>query len=260
MRLEAAAVTHPGRMRPENEDNYCFHGSYPAKPGTGAHSEYAVFDGSCPLLMGVFDGMGGYQNGERASLIAAETAARFIPALSEARAQQTLADICTEANARICEEIEQTVKGKMGTTAAMLALCGSAYTVCNIGDSPVWLLRGGCLTELSYQHTEYQNYAAITGKKPEKGRKFPLTQHLGIQPEEMEIAPHFADGTLRIGDRFLLCSDGVTDMLSESALTEILSQPVADAGTLAVAIVRAALEAGGRDNITAAVICVCADE
>lgn len=260
MRLEAAAVTHPGRMRPDNEDNYCFQGSYLAEPGTAAHSNFSVFDGSRPVLMGVFDGMGGYQNGERASLIAAETAASRISALRERGAQPTLSDICTEANARICAEIEQTVKGKMGTTAAMLVFSGGAYTVCNIGDSPVWLLRGGCLTELSCQHTESRNYTAITGKQPEKGRKFPLTQHLGIAPDEMEIAPHFADGTVCAGDRFLLCSDGVTDMLPEAELTALLSQPGADANTLASAIVDAALEAGGRDNITAAVVCVRADD
>ena len=76
----------------------------------------------------------------------------------------------------------------------------------------------------------------------------------------MEIAPHFADGTFCSGDRFLLCSDGVTDMLPEPALTALLSQPCADAGSLAAAIIRAALDAGGRDNLTAAVICVCADD
>ncbi len=256
MRFEAAALTHPGKIRPGNEDNYCFHGSYMTEPEGSLKSNFAVFPGNMPVLLGVFDGMGGYQCGECASRIAAETASQIIPMLRTSDAKQMLSKICTDSNTRICEESEQVVKGRMGSTVAMLILCGEQYTLCNIGDSPVWLLRDGVLTELSYQHTEMQNYAKITGKQPEKSRKFPLTQHLGIRPDEMELDPYFTAGELHCGDRFLLCSDGVTDMISVDELTMLLQSPEADADTLARQIFAAAMEAGGKDNITAVVVCI----
>ena len=108
---------------------------------------------------------------------------------------------------------------------------------------------------LSREHTHRAVYERINGKS-EPGKKFPLTQYLGIPEDEMLIEPHVYSGKLVPGDIFLLCSDGVTDMLSREEILKILLK--ADSPAEAVeALTEKAVEAGGKDNITA--VCVAVD-
>lgn len=253
MRIETAVLTHPGSVRPNNEDNYCFHGTILSASPDTLHVLSAGFSTERPVLMGVFDGMGGYQYGERASRIAAETAAEQIVNLTSENAPLTLMRICTQANERICEQIEHVVKGSMGSTASMAVLTGSKCVLCDIGDSPIYLLRGDQIERVSMEHTERQNYVEIFGKEPEKDKIFPLTQHLGIAPDELELEPYLAEGDMKAGDQLLLCSDGVSDMLSEEELTGLMM----DAPTAKQAVEsiwQAAVKSGGRDNITMIVV------
>lgn len=192
-----------------------------------------------PLLFGVFDGMGGEECGEVASLIAAKQAS--LP-LDMSDPVLTLADLCKDANAEICKYASEHGISSMGTTAAMLLFSKRSITLCNIGDSKVFLFSDGRMEQISEDHI---------GPAP-FGRKPPLSQNLGIPPEEMIIEPYLSKRVHVTDSRFLICSDGVTDMLTNDEIASIIATAsIAEASTR---LIDAALERGGKDNATAILI------
>ena len=255
MKLDTAAVSHAGRVRKNNEDNFYFYGNFMPQTNQGTGGViYGAAGREEPLLFGVFDGMGGYAAGERASYLAAETVRQRWTAPPRGTVQERLTQLCFAANAAVCNEMRRSEgEVRIGTTASFLYIDGNAYAVCNIGDSPILLWREGVLREISVEHTERAVYERVTGQPTDPKRKFRLTQHIGIFPEEMTIEPYCATGQVQPGDVFLLCSDGVTDMLDPAALGAILLR-CETAVDLTREILDQALAAGGRDNITA--ICV----
>ena len=136
----------------------------------------------------------------------------------------------------------------MGTTAAMLGFDRTGFTLCSLGDSAVFIFRQDRLVKISAEHTERENYIRTHGSAPE-GKKFRLTQHFGIFEEEMLLEPQIVPGRYRCGDRYLICSDGLTDMLPPQRLEELFRAHGTLRG-LAENLMRGALQAGGRDNIT----------
>lgn len=252
--LNCAAITHEGRVRTNNEDNYHFAGRYKADPALLRADESA----SCACSRTVFavcDGMGGEDQGELAALLAAKQLAGCGAAEVHACAR----DAVERANNAICARMEQDGV-RMGSTLAALYLDGETAIACNVGDSRVYLLRGGGLLQLTQDHTRVQSMvrAGILTAQQAKTHadRHCLTQHLGIFPQEMLLEPYFsAPVDLHPGDRFLLCSDGVTDMLDDAQLARLLGNG-GSADAQARQIVNRALEQGGRDNITAIVIAV----
>ena len=245
MIVNAGCISHVGRVRDNNEDNFFFVDRLLKSPSESGKVFKAKKKLGKPVYLCVFDGMGGMSAGEQASLIASNTAAELT---SDALADPeiTLMDICDKANTRICRDMRR--RGvRMGTTAAMLALKGESFSICNIGDSPVYMLRDGALARLSKEHTTRGDPGQADPKA-----KFKLTQYLGIFPEEAVIAPYLVSGELMPGDRFLICSDGLTDALSAAQIRDILSQDMVMKQT-ARELVEAALDGGSRDNVT--VIC-----
>ena len=95
--------------------------------------------------------------------------------------------------------------------------------------------------QLSQDHTE--------GRPGGEQTKAPLTQHLGMDPEEIAVEPYIAKGELRQKDQYLLCSDGLTDMLTNFEISDIMLR-CEDVGECVDTLIRTALEHGGRDNIT----------
>lgn len=254
MKIRAAVISHPGYCREKNEDNFCFRGEKLVGRETPRPLKFRGKTSS-PVLMGVFDGMGGMHAGERASEIAADLACMAQQRVSRTTDLDTyLLDLCTQANERTCAEMQNVVKQRMGTTASMLCLQEDRYHVCNIGDSPIYLFRDNRLQAVFQEHTERENYLRIHGpdaKLPKK--KFSLTQYIGIFPEEMRIEPYSCHGTVKREDRFLIASDGLTDMVREQEVAEILGRRMSPAKTVTCLLHRA-LECGGRDNIT--IICI----
>lgn len=134
---------------------------------------------------------------------------------------------------------------RMGATLAMLYFTSHRYYICNLGDSRIYQLRKNKLTQLSEDHVEKLQLYDRNGNP----RKAPLTQHLGIDPNEMVIEPHIANGWIRHGDQYLLCSDGLTDMLSDEEILNIMNRPQKTSEHVGC-LIEAALEKGGKDNIT----------
>ena len=126
----------------------------------------------------------------------------------------------------------------MGTTAAMLLCEDGELTLCNVGDSKVFRFSGDDMRQISKDHVS----ASPFGTKP------PLSQNLGIPPDVLLIDPYLSHGRCKDGDRYLLCSDGLTDMLTSDEIAVIVrDNPIGEAATM---LVEQALEHGGKDNIT----------
>lgn len=254
MRICASAVSHPGNCRNKNEDNFCFDRTVLKGNATSWPLRFRRQAGS-PVLFGIFDGMGGIKAGERASRIAAETAQSAVKAMtSNTSFDSFLIEICTQANAKACNEMINSIKQRIGTTASMLLFSEDQYFLCNIGDSPIFLFRENQLQPIFHEHTEKENFLRLHGVNavlPKK--KFKLTQNIGIFPEEMEIEPYVASGKIKSSDRYLITSDGLTDMVTEEVITETLGKRMSPAKTVKT-LLQLALDNGGKDNTT--IICI----
>lgn len=245
--IQAACGCHIGRIRRNNEDNFYFDGKCLERENNGL--QHPVCIESHPkngLCLAVFDGMGGENFGERASYAAARQmqlterrlADFFIP---ERKYLQRLTQQLNEAVAQAQQEM---CTDRMGSTMVSLYFSGRYVYVCNVGDSRAYRLRDGEFLQLSMDHVE---------KRPgRENKKAPLTQYLGLGSEEIQIEPYIAKGDLRKGDMYLLCSDGLTDMLTNFEITDIMLRNE-NAESSVQHLIQAALEHGGRDNITAIV-------
>ncbi len=235
-RILYSCVSHPGKVRRINQDNYLCGGQYMPSDGSGSDK---LLQGVClpPAnpLFGVFDGMGGEQYGEVASFIAARRASRLrIPR----DAGEVLPYFCQKANREICDFAAKNGVSSTGTTAAMLLFTKKRIHLCNIGDSKIFRLRKGKLEQLSVDHL----CVAPFGAKPA------LSQNLGLPPEESVIEPFFLKLGYTVGDLYLLCSDGLTDMVPTEEIEKTLSSlPLKSA---AQRLLEQALEGGGKDNTT----------
>lgn len=248
MIIEAACGCNIGRIRKNNEDNFYFCGRMLPQDNNGLRTVYTqkVRLDEIPLFA-VLDGMGGEEAGEAASYIAAQTADRLAAQLKKflIAPRDFLEQLCTEMNRAVCRESAKLTFGRMGSTVAALLFFGDQPYVCNLGDSRVYRLRDNELLQLSVDHVE-----AIP---PGVGRKPRLMQHLGIFEDEMRLEPHVAKGTAEKGDIFLLCSDGLTDMLTSVEICTILKEN-RSVKRAAEKLIGLALEHGGKDNVTV-IIC-----
>ena len=255
IRANVCAVTHAGRIRRENEDNYSLNGRLTS---TGDLKKGSAFVQSMnePFHLAVCDGMGGESYGDIASGIATETIASQAVNVYESGEDFSFAisNSLVESNNRICDEINARGK-RMGTTlAAVYAVKGKLYCV-NIGDTRIYHYSKGILEQISFDHTHAQTIVDAgeamidrIGSIPDAKR---LTRHLGVFPEEANLSPNISViDDVDNGDVLLLCSDGLTDMLSDEEITSVLST-AESSQDVAGKLVRLALERGGKDNITA---------
>lgn len=237
-----------GRIRSNNEDNFCFNGIVLQAENRGLRDVlFASGTLDKPFCAGVFDGMGGEAFGEEASCIAAN-ALKEKYSTCIGTPETVLLDACHLANDQICAEARKRAAGVIGSTMTALWLEENDAVLLNLGDSKAFLLRDGSLDQISVEHTDRVRLEAmgITTRKPR------LTQHLGIDPADMILEPAIWRGSIQSGDCFLLCSDGLTDMVFEAEIADVLltkSEPsdcVRD-------LINVALAHGGRDNVTVVV-------
>lgn len=246
--IEAACGCNKGKIRKNNEDNFYFDGKCLEVENDGlknpAYIETPVKRG---LSYAVFDGMGGENFGEVASFVAARQMQQTERALGDylISEKKYLNRLSMSLNEAVLQAKREQFTDRMGTTMVSLCFSGRYVYVCNIGDSRAYRLRDGEFLQISEDHVERRSVR--------EHRKAPLTQHLGIDPEDMLIEPYIAKGELKKGDMYLLCSDGLTDMLTDLEISCLMSDTV-DTETCVSSLVQAALDKGGRDNITA-IIC-----
>lgn len=246
--IEAACGCNTGRRRSNNEDNFYFDSRMLPLENTGLKTAVATECGlKQEVIYGVFDGMGGENYGEEASFLAATIAKESGKVLADYvyPPKDYLLDLIQKMNQAVCARSETLESGRMGSTAVLLYLNEEYAYVGNVGDSRAFRLRQNELLQISKDHTD----ALFLEQQGIKKRKPCLTQHLGIWPEEMILEPYIAKGKLADGDKYLLCSDGLTDMVTNAEICAILKSH-GSARECVNTLIDTALEHGGRDNVT----------
>jgi serine/threonine protein phosphatase PrpC len=246
-----AVSTDPGLRRTSNED------SYSTRPDVG--------------LFVVADGMGGHVAGEVASRVAVEAIEAFIEETAGADKNRTwpfpfdpalsleanrLKAAFRLANRRIASAIadSQDLRG-MATTASAVLMGKESASVGHVGDSRVYVLRQGTLAQITHDHSWVEEQVRAGTLTPSAARQHPwrnvVTRALsgGEDPEVdvTEVRP-------AIGERYLLCSDGLFGVVADDRIAELLGQHGVSLETICRGLVDAANKAGGPDNITALVL------
>jgi serine/threonine protein phosphatase PrpC len=233
------AFTHRGRVRAGNEDTVVV-GDWLSAPDSAA-PRAVRHHLSAPLLCAVCDGMGGHRAGDVASRKVAQRLAQERGRLSDARsAAAALGAINDELYRAMAAD--RNLLG-MGTTVVGLVLAPRVVWF-NVGDSRLYRWRGGRLAQQSVDDT------------PPGPRSGLLTQSLGGALATCAIAPHVGEDSLAVPTRFLLCSDGLTDMLDDADIEDCLKLRDADA---VAQLFELAMRAGGMDNISIVLASVEAD-
>ena len=236
--MKITGKTHIGLVRQNNQDALDF----------GALSDtvhYAV----------VCDGMGGANGGNIASRIAVDViAGRIKENLQEGRAhgavEHLLESAMAAANIGVYDraQSDESLSG-MGTTVVAVVTSGKNAYVSHVGDSRVYLLRQGELTAVTRDHSVVQELIESGQITQEEARSHPrrnyITRALGVTENESGESDEVE---LQKGDRLLLCTDGLTNMISREDIRQILLQQTAE--TAVEQLLQAALDAGGTDNIT----------
>ena len=242
--LELAYASCCGRVRRNNEDNLLLDGKLRLPNGPDLWPPRTLRRSLAGQeLLAVFDGMGGEANGEEASYAAAVR-------LQELHGRAPffysgLTAVVQSLNKAVYRRGMELKTTRMGTTLAALLLQPDEVVVCNLGDSPIYLMRGDRLRQVSHDHTDAEDML----RRGIKNRKPYLTQYLGMDPEEITVEPYLAFEKLLPDDRWLLCSDGLTDMVPAERI-EALLRAYADPQLAATVLVQESLDNGGRDNVT----------
>jgi serine/threonine protein phosphatase PrpC len=212
-----------------------------------------------PPLFAVADGMGGAQAGEVASKLAA--AALEDTDLGSTHGEERVIALIQAANRRVYERsnADPTASG-MGTTITVALVEGTRVTFGHVGDSRAYLLRDGVMEQLTEDHS-LVNELMKTGKlSPEEAETHPqrsvITRALGTDPD-VDVDTFVIEA--KEGDLFLICSDGLTTMVADEDILELLERNHDDLDRAAKSLVAAANRAGGEDNITVVAFTIRAD-
>jgi serine/threonine protein phosphatase PrpC len=230
--FDAGSATHPGNVRPRNEDSHL------VRSDAG--------------LWAVADGMGGHEAGDVASQL-------IVKALDTIAASGSAIELLAEtenrilvANRQIIELSRQRGGAVIGSTVAILLISEDHYACLWAGDSRLYLARRDMIQQVSRDHTEVEEMlasGALTADEVENWPNNVITRAVGIQDDpELEIVT----GAFEDCDIFVLCSDGLTKHVADDEILQCVSSH--DAQTSSTALVELALERGGLDNVTVIVV------
>lgn len=257
VKLVVGAVTDVGRSRDHNEDSYLVWNLRANEAPQGLESTGAFTDRD-GIIMAVCDGMGGAAAGERASAIAVDTLASRSARLDQdllGRPDEFGDWLCgsvTEADRRILDEAatDPELEG-MGSTMTVISVTpGGLLFLAHVGDSRAYHLRDGQLRQLSVDHSFVAELVAMGKISAEEARTHQnrnlLMQALGLgRPLDVDRLTI----ELLAGDRMMLCSDGLYDLVSDEEIRQAMSS-TEDPATLCHDLIALANERGGSDNIT----------
>lgn len=240
--IQMGGRSDSGRQRDHNEDSLL------AIPEAG--------------LFAVADGMGGHEAGEVASALALSALQEALaprvklPAALQAPALEALAEGVRVANRRVFEAgRHRPADARMGTTLVTALLENGQAVLASVGDSRIYRVRDGKLDQLSRDHSLVGELVARGEMTPEEARHSPhkhvITRALGMQPA---VEVDAWSDALQSGDLFLLCSDGLTDEVTDPEILEALLAGGSDLEAACQALIDLANRRGGRDNITALLV------
>ena len=227
--LRYTVKTDVGLLRPGNED-----------------SAYAG-----PHLLAIADGMGGHAAGEVASAVAISTLAPLDADTTGIDMLQALADAISDANAELRQiTLTDPATEGMGTTLTALLWSGEEFAVCHIGDSRGYLLRDGAFHRITHDHTLVQSLVDEGRLTPEAAASHPQRSLvMRALQSSVPAEPDLAMLKANLGDRYLLCSDGLSDVVSDETVHKTLMQ-FPDLDEAVAQLIDLAIRSGGPDNIT----------
>jgi serine/threonine protein phosphatase PrpC len=237
--VHISGITDVGAVRQNNEDAIAF------EPAHG--------------LAILADGMGGHNAGEVASHLAVETVERrLLQAIGEDAPDyaELLTDAVHQANTAVYERSKLIADcNGMGTTLVVACFDTDQAHIANVGDSRLYLYRGGELNQLTRDHSLVAEMVEKGFMSAEEARESPqkniITRAVGLQAEvEVDIYQH----PLQAGDLCLLCSDGLSDVVDDQGILGCIEENISDIDALSRQLVDKALQAGGPDNISVIVV------
>ncbi|MBP2055479.1 serine/threonine protein phosphatase PrpC [Streptomyces griseochromogenes] len=246
--MAVSALSHPGLLRERNEDSLVV-GPWTLCSTVTESAQTLFFPVGTPLVVAVADGLGGHPGGNVASALVARRIASAGAALSSEDAVRDTLQDCNRAVYRAAGGDTGSDLAAMGTTVAGIVVRSGSLLVFNVGDSRVYAVSPDGLRQLSVDDSP--------PLAPGQRTTSIVTQCLGGSPTYRPVRPHVAAVPSSPGDRYLVCTDGLTDPVPPEALDDVLRKH--DDGRAAFELWKAAIEAGGPDNITLAVARV-ADE
>jgi len=266
VRIDVSALSHAGHLRENNEDQF-----FVTKMSRALETMLTSLpSGDVPerveevnYLLIVADGMGGHAAGELASRLAISALVslaldipdwmlRLDSEAASAEAERRARDVVRQVGSVIFKKgREDSALGGMGSTLTAARSLGRDLLIAHVGDSRAYLCRAGGLHRLTKDHTYAQmlvdNGSLQACDVPSSGMGHILTNALGGSSEHVEVDIDFL--RLEDGDRLLLCSDGLTDLVDDDTIAQTLAGAASSAGVCAQ-LVQLALDRGGRDNVT----------
>lgn len=228
-----------GKVRKYNQDNFWCNGRFLEEVNRGINEiRRGILAANERPVFAVFDGMGGEQKGEVASYIAASALDEFLKSNSAELSTDILVSLFRHINSNVCSYGDKEGIKNVGSTGSLLAFTSDSVLLCNIGDSPILHFHNGNLSQVSEDHV------LDVGRK-----KAPLTQFLGVPLDEFIIEPYTVSLGLCDKDRYLICSDGITDMIEREEIERIMAEEQ-DVAECTRHLLCSALDNGGVDNIT----------
>lgn len=258
--LRVSVSTHIGKVRGNHEDNFYLEGLYMNDIFRNDFSASYTVRSADGMTFAVFDGMGGAAYGEVASEIAVRTLRKYEKKLKYADGtrmlDQLVSSYTTEANDAICDMLTEKHCAVGGTTFSMLYFMGDAVKLYYLGDSRMYRYQSDGLTRLTRDHTVANQKVDAAIYTEEEAKHSPdqhrLTLFIGSDRKKVGLnADSRPSMPLEIGSKFLLCTDGLTNMCSDEEIHSLLSQNYFNE---AAVLVQAALQNGGADNITCIVL------
>ncbi|MBQ7841389.1 MAG: Stp1/IreP family PP2C-type Ser/Thr phosphatase [Lachnospiraceae bacterium] len=244
--MKAYAITDIGKKRMLNQDYV-----------------YRTLDGigSLKNLFVVADGMGGHKGGGYASRLAVEEILSKIEQDEESSPAQVLVDAIRHANHCVWSAAQEDERlSGMGTTVVAATFDGSTLTVANVGDSRLYIADEKEIRQITQDHSLVEEMVRFGGISREQARRHPdrniITRAVGVE-DDLKVDCFFAP--LKQGDKVLLCSDGLTNMLEDEEIKAILNED-SEIEVRALKLVETANDHGGRDNIAVIIMEPFSDE
>lgn len=249
--LEASCGNFVGCAKNENEDNFYFDNLIiPIEKNDFNATIDCVEDLSKARAYAIFDGMGGESNARQASFIAAETFSncyngcnQYIP-----NPKQFFLDYCNAADLAIEEMAQEKRLSASGSTFAGLIFSNTEVASCNVGDSKIFRIYDEKIVQLSVEHTDREVLKKIGIKK-----KPTLLQYLGMKKQGVEIEPFISKGSIKGDNYFVLCSDGVSDVVSPSNIFKYIKE-YSTPKRVVEAVLEEVKKMNGMDNSTVIVV------
>jgi len=253
--LHVSFTTNAGNVRTENQDNFFVTG-YGEKKTKACSDEIQISDaGLC--IFAVFDGMGGEAYGEEASAIAAVTLKECYPEFTtsnENKIPLKVQEFVKKANAKICRMIQEKHCGRSGCTMVLVCILRGMVYAFSVGDSRIYL-HNATFQQISEDQTlamkkfKANIYTAEEARNSRDAHQ--LTAYIGMDNRNVGIPMLSYQPFPLMEGQLLLCSDGLTDMCSDTEIASLLQMQTEHSSSL---LVERALQNGGQDNVTCIVI------